>query len=328
MPLDTLEHIQDALQRAIELEHATLPPYLTALYSLVPGKNLEISDILNGIVIQEMQHMALAANILNAIGGKPNIANYDFVPRYPGGLPFHIGDRNGVRFDVPLRGFSLELVPDVFMRIEEPDLPLIFPVAKPLRAVDEPDFQTIGDFYRNLRSELQAPWFSGDMSRQLSGFVAPVTSLASAQAAIDTIVAQGEGSTKLPTDGEGAELAHYYRFEQIVKGKFLVPDTSVPQGFSFSGAPIPFDAKAVLPIVENAHSSLYTPGSQVRFESDLFNDIYSNLLRSLQATLSGDPGGLKIAIGLMFDLKLQAIKLINMPLGPGINAAPCFEFSG
>jgi hypothetical protein len=28
----------------------------------------------------------------------------------------------------------------------------------------------------------------------------------------------------------------------------------------------------------------------------------------------------------MFDLKLQAIKLMGIPIGNGTNAAPCYEF--
>jgi hypothetical protein len=31
MPMQSQQEVQDALQYAIELEHATIPPYLTAL---------------------------------------------------------------------------------------------------------------------------------------------------------------------------------------------------------------------------------------------------------------------------------------------------------
>jgi hypothetical protein len=35
-----------ALQQAIELEHATIPPYLYALYSLHPETNIAIASII------------------------------------------------------------------------------------------------------------------------------------------------------------------------------------------------------------------------------------------------------------------------------------------
>jgi hypothetical protein len=326
MPLDTVEHARDALQYAIELEHATIPPYLTALYSLKPGTNQAIAQLIKGIVFQEMQHMTLAANMLNAIQGEPDVDNKCFVPTYPGGLPFHIGDRNGQTFEVPLKAFSLDVVENVFMRIEEPDEPIVFPTGTQMRALAEEQFRTIGDFYRALRARLKAEWFTGDRARQASGIVNPVYTLADAQAAIDTIIEQGEGTTTSPLEGPGAQLAHYYRFAEIFHQRTLVPNAALPQGYSYSGAPIAFDPTGVWPIVTNPHSALYPPASIQRVESDVFNQIYSNLLRALHTTFNGHPDYLDTAIGLMFDLKLQAIKLMSIPIGANSNAAPCYEY--
>lgn len=327
MPLDTRETMQNALQYAIELEHATIPPYLTALYSLKPGTNDAIAGLISGIVIQEMQHMARAANILNAIGGQPDIDNADFIPHYPGGLPFHIGDRNGQHFDVPLARFSLDLVENVFMRIEEPDQPIVFPVGTRMAALMQQQFRTIGDFYRAVRAALKAEWFTGDHARQVKGIVNPVYTLADAQAAIDLIVEQGEGTTTSPLAGMGAQLAHYYRFAEIFHQRTLVPDDSVPEKFSYSGPPIPFDAAGVLPIIANPNSGLYPVNSPARIESDVFNQVYSNLLRALHITFNGQPDYLNTAVGLMFDLKLQAIKLMGIPLDANTTAAPCYEYA-
>ena len=325
MPLDTVEHAREALQYAIELEHATIPPYLTALYSLKPGTNQAIAQLIKSIVFQEMQHMTLAANILNAIGGEPDVDNKDFVPSYPGGLPFHIGDRNGQTFEVPLKAFSLDVVETVFMRIEEPDEPIVFPTGTRMRALQE-QFRTIGDFYRALRARLKAEWFTGDRARQVTGIVDPVYTLADAQKAIDTIIEQGEGTTTSPLAGPGTQLAHYYRFAEIFHQRTLVPDSSVKEGYSYTGAPIRFDPAGVWPIVTNPHSGLYPPASIQRAESDVFNQIYSNLLRALHTTFNGHPDFLDTAIGLMFDLKLQALKLMSIPIGPDTTAAPCYEY--
>jgi hypothetical protein len=39
------------------------------------------------VVIEEMLHMTIAANVLNAVGGHPAIDRPDFVPNYPEDLP-------------------------------------------------------------------------------------------------------------------------------------------------------------------------------------------------------------------------------------------------
>jgi len=212
------------------------------------------------------------------------------------------------------------------MLIEEPDKPLSFPVRTEMFALLEQEFQTIGDFYRDLRAKLKPEWFTGNPSRQVSSFVDPVYALADAQRAIDTIVVQGEGTDTSPIGTSSGVLAHYYRFKEIAQQLTLNPDPSSPNGFSFGPPGVPFDPLGVLPIVQDPASSLYPPGSQVRVESDRFNQIYSNLLRALQAAFNGAPDQLAAAIGLMTDLKKQAITLVNMPLGNGNNGAPCFEW--
>src|SRR5690606_34480716 len=121
------------------LEHSTIPPYLTALFSLAPNSNVEIRQCLHAIVVQEMAHMTIVGNILVAIGGAPAINTPDFIPEYPGKLPMGIG---GSGFVVPIRRFSKQLLRDVFMVIEEPETPI--PVRR-LTAEAEPQFGTIGE---------------------------------------------------------------------------------------------------------------------------------------------------------------------------------------
>lgn len=69
MQISDLPRLQRALQLAIELEHATIPAYLTAFLTLEPGRNREVSDLILSVFLEEMLHMALACNILNAVGG-------------------------------------------------------------------------------------------------------------------------------------------------------------------------------------------------------------------------------------------------------------------
>ena len=61
------------LQNAAKLEHSTIPPYLTAMFSLKLGTNESIARLIRSVVVEEMLHMTIAANILIAIGGKPAI---------------------------------------------------------------------------------------------------------------------------------------------------------------------------------------------------------------------------------------------------------------
>ena len=66
------------LQKAVELEHSTIPPYLTAMFSVKPGANRRIGELIRSIVIEEMLHMTISANILIAIGGGLQMLRVEF----------------------------------------------------------------------------------------------------------------------------------------------------------------------------------------------------------------------------------------------------------
>src|SRR5262245_8126817 len=134
--------LYEALQKAIELEHATIPPYLLACYSLLEGENSPIRTTLLAIAKEEMLHMAIVCNVLNAIGGQPHIDAEHFVPNYPSTLPMSIGSG----LIVGLKKFSLETLRDTFMKIEEPETPLQFPTGAAIAL----EFKTIGMFYSAL----------------------------------------------------------------------------------------------------------------------------------------------------------------------------------
>src|SRR6187401_1377068 len=87
MTITNLENLRTHLQWAIEIEHSIIPPYLCALYSIKPGTNREAVEAITSVFIEEMLHMTLAANVLNAVGGAPRLDAADFLPRYPMNLP-------------------------------------------------------------------------------------------------------------------------------------------------------------------------------------------------------------------------------------------------
>ncbi len=334
--LDDPVALRDALQTAIRLEHATIPTYLYALYSLTPGTNGEIATLLRSVVVEEMTHMGLACNMLNAIGGAPKLDAPGFLPTYPGPLPGSV--ESGLT--VPLAPFSTDLVHDVFMTIEEPEDPLEFPVDE-LMAAQEP--LTIGQFYAAIADQLKAAGediFTGDPARQVTHDLGieelvAITDLESALAAIEVIVEQGEGTTQTPTDDQG-ELAHYYRFAEIYNGRLLVPNPAAPpdappdERYHYAGAEIPLDAGGVRPLVVNPGPDSYAAGSAAARADTSFNYTYTSLLRSLHATFNGSPGSLMAGVGLMESCKQQALAMgtIAVQGADGIvqRAGPSFRY--
>src|ERR1700737_3535068 len=203
--MDTIPDLHDALQKAVQLEFATLPPYLYAMFSLRKGTNVAAYDRFSSIVREEMIHMTLACNIFNAIGGRPILADKSTVPTYPGPMPFDIGDEHGEKFVIELLPFGSAAVEQA-MHIEEPEDPLIFELA----AVT-PSFQTIGQFYQALDAALsrldRGAWADPPRNQItdhpfLAGQVFSVTDYPSASKAISNIVSEGEGKKKSPLDFE------------------------------------------------------------------------------------------------------------------------------
>jgi Ferritin-like len=326
--LDDPQVLREALQTAVELEHATIPTYLYALYSIEPGTNVEIASLLLSIVVEEMMHMGLACNILNAIGGAPEIDTPDFVPKYPGHLPGAVEES----LSVPLSHLTQDLVLKVFMVIEEPELPLDFPGVAPA-----PLGLTIGKFYAAIAEHLQLAnpsIFVTDHSKQVTlseSELIEVTDLQSALAAIDKIVEQGEGTSNLPTDPEG-EIAHYYRFAEIHNEKRLIKNAAAPpnappdERFIFAGGPVPFEAGHIRTLVLNPSERPYTPGSPAAVANEKFNVTYTSLLELLHSVFNGEPEGIDSAIGVMESLKQQALAMGEIEVGPGTFAGPSFQY--
>src|SRR5262245_14285638 len=142
-PLNTLQEAQDKLQTAIGVEFGTLPPYLYALYSIRPGTNAEAELRIKSVALQEMIHMCLACNMLNALGGTPKIQ----VQTYPGPLPGDIGP-DGTPLQLHLYPFSQQAMEQA-MAIEQPEDPPNFPVKERLEEA-VPRAVTIGQFYMEL----------------------------------------------------------------------------------------------------------------------------------------------------------------------------------
>lgn len=321
------------LQKAVELEHSTIPPYLTALLSLVPGTNRAIAGRISFVVRQEMLHMAIASNILISLGGSPAINVPGFIPHYPGPLPMDIGN-----LTVGIEAFSKPLVKNIFMEIEKPEYPI--PVQPPTAAfVAQDSFATIGEFYNAIKEKIvelgpsifkhptappqavNSKWFAADQ-------LFPIIDETSACRAIDLIEVQGEGSTTSPFESPG-KPAHYYVFGEIEAGREI--ERTATGGFAYSGAPIPFDPAGVRPLKPNCKIADFQVGSQARTRIERFAYDYSSLLNALHDTFNGHPGRLDTAIGVMFDLRMDAAALMQTPVGrrrgeTELTVGPSFEY--
>ena len=331
MDIESVEDLRIALQLAIELEHSTIPPYLCALYSIKPGENQEVASIIRSIVIEEMLHMGLACNLLVSIGGTPDLCSSRFVPTYPGSLPA------GVRADltVRLRRCSIAQLRDVFMAIEQPGM-VVESVDGDIEAGNpvQPSAFTIGWFYNKIDASLAALARCGAIEfghadRQVQGWpgtgkLFPITSLETALAATREIKRQGEGVRPLDPDDGDHELAHYYKFAEIVQGRRLVVTGTT---FSYDGDVVPFDPDGVWPMVDDPDVALYPEGSRAGILAQQFAETYQSLLQGLQRVWSGEPGYLNQAIGAMYSLDLAARRLMQTPsgLGDGTTAGPCFQ---
>jgi hypothetical protein len=340
-----LDELHRHLGAALQLEHATIPPYLVALYSIKPGTNSDAYHVLRAVVVEEMLHLTLAANILNAVGGNPDLTGHGFVPAYPAYLPDGETD-----FEVSLQAFSKDAV-DTFLKIERPAL-AVGDGAQTIRREktdgslraarveddSEEHFFSIGEFYQSLEQGLVDlhtaqgdELFSGDPARQITpeyyysggSAVIPVTDLPSAQAAIRVISEQGEGVGGGIFDFED-EIAHYRRFEQLLLGRYYL--TGDAPG-SPNGGQLDVDWDAVYPVVTNARLADYAESPDLHAAAVGFNAYYAGFLGLLTRAFQGEPRLLVEAVGAMFRIKELASQLIRQPLDgtSGLHAVPTFE---
>ena len=338
------EDLKEMLQAAVELELATIPPYLCALYSMHSTGNQAAKLVIRSVVVEEMLHMVLAANVLNAIGGEPHLGGPDHTPRYPHELP------DGVVMD--LLPFSEQAV-ETFLKVENPEY-LLHPTATehPLLAGRRHEHHvascatvgaqpgTIGAFYASIEDGLkaaaaevgEAKLFCGDPARQVTreyyyaggGASIAVSDLQSALAALNEIVDQGEGDVRSMLDDDG-DLAHYFRFAQLKYGRAYLssdaPDTP-------TGPPVEVDYDTVYPMLANPRRDDYAD-PELREAADAANRTWSELLVQIDTAFNGEPASLVPAVHSMFRLRDQALILLNNPLPshPGRHAGPTFEWN-
>ena len=310
--MTTREELIYLLSRASELEHGLACIYLFAAYSLKNdpsegGLTEEQAEQVRGwrrhlaaVAIEEMLHLAQVSNLLTAIGGAPNFKRTNF-PMPASAYPFGVC--------LTLEPFS-QLTIERFVTYEMPEAGILSPeqqaIFDPIRArvleaqggpasvVEdktvsfEPfdiDFSTVGEFYHKIetgfRTIPEEELFIGPPEAQanaryvdLGGELVAVTDRASACAAIEMIVEQGEAPTSDHPD------AHFVVFNTIRLAYAEALAEAERTG-------IPFEP--VRPVVSNPMTRFYddTSGGTIIHDplthevADLFNIAYDTMLLML-----------------------------------------------
>jgi ferritin-like protein len=340
------------LREAAELEHTILCEYLFAAFSMkqradegLTAAQLEAVDRWRNTVLtvakQEMLHLTLVQNLLTAIGAAPHLSRPNLptaAKHFPAGVQIAL-----VPFgEKALRHFLFLERPEG-LALDDADAQVAIERARPLMSDDDivpapQGYGTVGHLYRAidvgfawLTSTLgaerlfigPAPAQTGPELMKWDGLVA-VTDLASAHAAIDVIVEQGEGAT-----GDW-RAAHFGKFLEIFD-EFQAMRAADPS-FEPARPVLPGHVRAhrygdAVPLIEDPLS---------RRVADLFNVANEAMLLALTrffAHTDETPEQLRtlesIGVGLMFAaIKPIGQLLTTIPFGPsapGRTAGPTFE---
>jgi CDGSH-type Zn-finger protein/uncharacterized Fe-S cluster protein YjdI len=286
------------LHEAAEIEHNLMCCYLYAAFSLKrvdPNWSTAQAQavrrwekVIMSVVYEEMTHLALVANIMNALGGPVHMGR----PAFPiDAGPYPAG------FVIRLQPFSVATI-EHFKFLERPaslainDAPGFEPTKAYRRVVPQGrlspgpnDYDTVGGLYDVLMSSFEAcvsalgesKLFIGDPLLQvdaslaaLPGLIA-VTDLSSARQAIATIVTQGEGAGTEHAD------SHFNRFTQIgiELAEFMAADRHFEPAWPAATNPV------MNPAIHNAHERVHISEPRIAQWLDIGNALYTTSLRCL-----------------------------------------------
>jgi len=349
--IETREELIYLLAEAAAIEHNLMCTYLYAAWSLKRGTGDGLMPdeaeavqrwrrVILSVAVEEMTHLTLVCNLTSAVGGAPHFSRPNF-PVPPGYHP------DGVV--VALAPFSRAAL-DHFIFLERPEGidgvdSAEFPhpahhVRRFLRGSLMPsaqDYATVGHLYRSighglaiLAKELgERALFCGDPASQLGPDdvslegVRVVGDLASAEAALETIVEQGEGAPAHRDD------SHYSRFIGV-RDEYYRLSAERP---AFAPA-FPVAHNPVLRPPTDAHDRIHVDNPEAAHALDLANAIYGHMLRCLvQSYGRGREGeaGKHLYSGMATDLMpvldtlgSHLASLPASPSHPGINAGMTF----
>src|SRR5262245_37413782 len=223
LKVDTREELVYLLGQACEIEHGLMCEYLYAQFSLKRGTDEGVTPAqlvrvqaweaaMISVIKQEMLHLALATNVLTAIGAAPHFErpNFPILSHwYPPGVQIALvpfGERALRHFIYLERPEGMALDDAAGFAADQHAQPLTVDDAG-LVAVPE-EWQTVGHLYRGIEAGLanlcarygaDAVFIGPTQAQAITDIfewpeLIAVTDLASAGRAIETIVEQGEGA--------------------------------------------------------------------------------------------------------------------------------------
>lgn len=358
--IDSVSDLKNALQIAIEVEIATIPPYMAALYSLKTQSGY-VYDTLTRIIYQEMRHYGLACNLLIAIGGTPETITPETLQPYPKDLPYGLGDGRAI----PIRKLTYGLNDNegyeerelsqvaTFMAIEKPDFMRVPRLENGVFVVDEqckPEMtsKSIGELYTDILTSLINLSNSGAISfgyadRQVANGPAAhvplfaITSIDDAKRAVDIICSEGEGATDADdglnpfcVDTESV-LAHYFAFSEIYYERRIVAHvddvTGRINGFSYSGEELDTPQLEAYDMADHPSLKSLPRDSQAFQVANEFAHKWNELLGALHDTFTADTSFIGDAVRLMRECRDAAVETMTtvMPDGTGKVVGPIFE---
>lgn len=255
-PITNLSTLQQYLKDAIFIEHSTIPLYLCAWKSVLD--NDDVSALLRTVAIQEMDHLRIAWNILNAISQSNhqlNLETYDIIPDFVNGAKFKFSNFT-VRPDLTLTLNGLndkQLIQ--FISVELPDYDMsVTDILKQFTAVKDGSkktvdvfykprdpsiiLNTIGDFYKRIKDAVAVPTIVSKINPNAAYVVNPYSTgsnlpyktVQQMQDDINLIVTEGEGASELTLK------SHFHTFLQLYCGYKLdsvTPTTNTLNTFTY-----------------------------------------------------------------------------------------------
>jgi hypothetical protein len=304
---EKMAFLRKSLQAAVTLEFATIPPYLCALWSIKDELD-ESAKLIRAIVQEEMLHMALACNMLAAIGGEPKIIDPGFIPKFPTRLPGGVHPNLVVR----LSGLNNEALKS-FLHIERPS---VFPTNIETDKADrvKPE-RSIGDFYMCILRAFQELEPEITTGRQITGPLSwiVIRGLDDVETAIELIKSQGEGAANGELSPRKKYYPHYYNFKSIYRRQELKWDSQ--KKMHSYGRELKFPDVWPMADVPKGGYLAKNVAPDVWYLLDRFDMAYSELLRLLQqAWTRGGQAALVRGIDKMFELQKYAKPLMQIPI--------------
>lgn len=325
-----LQDLRHKLHIAIELEHSTIPAYLYAYWSIKDPTSSAATTILE-VAKEEMNHMGMACNILNAVGGFVNCANKNFIPDYPTGLPGHNATNNNVI--VGLEKLCVDSVVS-FLQIELPRDPTLDQESKN-------GWTTIADFYIDILADIdQCDDEDFNHGRQLNptdspdaaGLLFAVRNKKTAKLCIAEIIEQGEGMKRFQNLQENFQMkSHYDRFLDLYHdmGGYGVVDENNFNADELKASVHPEKyrefLKGIHPMVDNPKQVNLT-NKYYQSENLKFNSLYSFMLDNMHTHVQKVHPYMGAAISTMFALGRHAAAMRSIQLENGQVGGPSFEY--